>query len=90
MDFFYLIVIGVGLVISWWPVGHWHLWSWMWAVILSTVLIFEVIAAYFSPEKRTISNQMREYRKSHPYMFWALQIPLWLALGYALTAHLAN
>jgi hypothetical protein len=89
-DWGYLVIVALALVLSWWPVGAWHLWSWMWLTILLVVLIFEVIGKFFSPEKSTISNQMRKYRQQHPIMFWAVQILLWLGFAYALTAHLAT
>lgn len=90
LDWGYLVVIALLLAWSWWPIGAWHLWSLMWLTILAVVLIFEVIGRFFSPEKATISNQMRKYRKEHPVMFWAVQALLWMGFAYALTVHLAT
>jgi hypothetical protein len=89
-DFGYLILIAIALVIFWWPIGAWHLWSWMWLTIFIVVVVFEVIGYFWSPEKKTISNQMRKYRQLHPKMFWAVQILLWLGFAYALAVHLAT
>lgn len=89
-DWGYLVAIAIALIVSWWPVGSWHLWSWMWLSILFVVLIFEVIGKFFSPEKQTISNQMRAYRKNHSKIFWGIQILFWLGFAYALSVHLAT
>jgi len=89
-DYLYLIIIAVALIIAWWPIGAWHLWSWMWLTILLVVLIFEAIGRFLSPEKKTISNIARQYKKEHPVIFWAIQALLWMAFAYALTAHIAT
>lgn len=89
-DWGYLAIVGVLLSIAWWPIGQWHLWSYMWISIFAVVLIFEAIGKFFSPEKKSISGMAREYRQQHPIIFWAVQILLWMGLAYALTAHLAT
>jgi hypothetical protein len=89
-DWGYLIIVAGLLMWAWWPIGAWHLWSFMWLTIFIVVLIFEVIGRFLSPEKKTISNMAREYRKAHPVMFWGIQALLWMGFAYALLAHLAT
>jgi hypothetical protein len=88
-DYGYLIVIAIALMVTWWPIGTWHLWSFMWLAIMIIVLAFEAFSRFISPDKETISDVMRAYRKKHPVMFWAVQIPIWLLFGLALSLHLA-
>lgn len=89
MGWLILIPGAAALIYFSWPVGRWHLWSFLWIGITILVLIDEVVGKFFSPERKTISNQMRDYRKEHPVKFWIIAVSLLLFCG-SLILHVAT
>lgn len=85
----WLLPPAIALTILSWPVGAYHLWSWLWILVTIAVLIDEAIAKFISPELKTISDQMRDYRKAHPVKFWLIMTSL-LLFCWDLIVHLAT
>ena len=74
-----------------WPIGSWHLWSWLFIGVLIWVLIDELLGK-FSPEHKTISNIMRDYRRQsagHTVRFW-IAMTLYMLFSFFLVIHLAT
>lgn len=87
----WLLLMPGAVTLTWlsWPVGHWHLWSFLWIGITVLVLVDELISDKLSPDKHTISNVMRQYRKDHPVKFWLIWTAF-LLFAWSLIVHVAT
>ena len=83
-----LLVESIGLVWISWPVYH-HVISFFWISILIVVLIDEIISRFFFPERKTISNNIRQLSKDDPIRFWGINI-LWLIFACTLVLHFSS
>lgn len=88
LDWPVLLLEALGLVWVSWPWAH-HVVSYFWASILFVVLIDEVISRFFFPERKTISDNIRDQAKNDPWRFWGMNI-LWLAFAVTLTLHFSS
>ena len=86
-DWLILMPGAILLVVGSWPIGH-HQWSFVWLSIIIVILLWEVASRYLFPEKKTISNVFRDFRKAHPVLAWIL-IGGWMLFAVSLAFHLA-
>jgi succinate dehydrogenase hydrophobic anchor subunit len=87
----WLLLMPPVILLAWvcWPIGAWHQWTWFWCTIILSVLVWEAVSAWFSPDKKTISNVMRDYRRTHPVRFWTA-MTLYMIFSFFLVIHLAT
>jgi hypothetical protein len=77
--FYYLfawpVLFAYPLVLAWlcWPWCY-HVVSYFWISILLIVLADEALSYFFFPERKTISDHIREQHKKDPKRFWAMII----------------
>lgn len=92
MSWIFLMLPVIGLIVGCWPIGAWHQWSWFWTGVLILTLIFEGVSKWASPDKETISNVMRDYRKKGVWelvRFWVVGT-FWMLFAWMLWVHVAT
>lgn len=88
LDWPILVIEAVALIVLCWPWAN-HVVSYFWASILLLVLLDEAISYFFFPERKTISEHIREQVKKDPVRFWAMNI-LWMLFASTLTLHFCS
>jgi len=80
-----LVVYAIALIaLSWgWAGGYISI---FWAIILVAVLISELLSKLFSPEKRTVTNNVRAEVVKGGWRIWTMLI-MWLAFSVTLFFH---
>jgi len=84
-----LIILGLLLAVISWPMAdHWV--SYFWLGLFVAVLVFELLNKLFSPEKQTVSSNIRDESESEDkwarVRFWAM-IVVWLWFAVTLAGH---
>lgn len=73
------------IVATWGMAGNWI--SYFWVIVLFSVLIGEILNKVFSPEKKTVSSNIRiEVQGKYAWRIWAMLI-MWLAFSVQLFFH---
>jgi len=80
-----LFVFPTIMIVVMWPyAGHWI--SFFWLIVLLAVLLGELLNKFFSPDKRTVSSNIRTEVKKGGWRVWVMLI-MWLAFSLQLFFH---
>ena len=74
----------VMIVVSWPYAGHWI--SYFWILVLLAVLAGEILNKIFSPDKKTVSSNIRKEVKKGGWRIWTMLI-CWLVFSVQLFFH---
>lgn len=90
MPWYFLLPPVAGLIWLCWPYGAWHQASWMFIGLFIGVLGYEAWSAWFSPDKKTVSNVIRDGKKKYgEWRFW-LGGTCWMLFAWLLWVHFAT
>lgn len=88
LDWPIVAISGASVVVISWPWAH-HVVAYMFAFIFFAVLVWEVIAKFFFPEKKTVSDDVRDETNKTPVRFW-LFIGAWILFALILALHFSS
>ena len=80
-----LMIEALALIVLCWPwANHWV--SYFWMMVLASVLIAEICNKFFSPKKKTVSNNIQDEAIIDPVRFW-IMIAVWIIFAFTLAGH---